>query len=76
MLDRFGINTKNLDLEKLKSEYDTLVTKKKELEMEYKNVQKEACRVKKEIENVEKYLGVENSLENSKTKEFHKENLD
>lgn len=75
MLERFGINTAHIDLEFLHSEYDTLVSKKNEFNVEYKNVHKDAEKLRKQIENIEKYTGINKNPKIIKSRRTHEESL-
>ena len=56
MLKRFGIDTKNLDVEKLRSDYNTLYSKKQTLQKTYKSAEKEATDMKRKLDNLNQYL--------------------
>lgn len=56
MLKRFGIDTKNLDIEKLRSDYDALYSKKQDLQGTYKSAEKEAANLKRKLDNLNQYL--------------------
>ena len=56
MLKRFGIDTKNLDVEKLRSDYNALYSKKQALQKTYKSAEKEAAELKRKLDNLNQYL--------------------
>ena len=56
MLKRFGIGTKNLDVEKLRSDYNALYSKKQALQKTYKSAEKEAADLKRKLDNLNQYL--------------------
>ena len=73
MLKRLGIDTKTLDVEKLRCEYNALYSKKTELQKIYKSAEKECALLTRKLENLNQYLdkmqpqrtGRENQLEHS-----------
>lgn len=56
MLKRFGIDTKNLDVEKLRSDYNSLYSKKQTLQKTYKSAEREAVDLKRKLDNLNQYL--------------------
>ncbi|RKJ63628.1 relaxase/mobilization nuclease domain-containing protein [Roseburia sp. 1XD42-69] len=56
MLKRFGIDTKNLDVEKLRSDYNTLYSKKQTLQKTYKSAEREAADLNRKLDNLNQYL--------------------
>ena len=56
MLNRFGIDLKNLDVEKLRSDYNALYTKKRALQKTYKSAEKEASDLNRKLDNLNQYL--------------------
>ncbi len=56
MLKRFGIDTKNLDVEKLRSDYNALYSKKQTLQKTYKSAEKEAADLNRKLDNLNQYL--------------------
>ena len=56
MLKRFGIDTKNLDIEKLRSNYNSLYSKKQTLQKTYKSAEREAADLKRKLDNLNQYL--------------------
>ncbi len=56
MLKRFGIDTKNLDVEKLRSDYNALYSKKQTLQKTYKSAEKEAADLNRKLDNINQYL--------------------
>lgn len=56
MLKRFGINTKNLDVEKLRSDYNALYSKKQALQKTYKSAEKEISDLNRKLGNLNQYL--------------------
>ena len=61
MLEQAGINLKSLNVDKLKSEYEELTKQKSELTATYKNCEKEVYELNRKLENLNQYLGRENS---------------
>ncbi len=57
MLKRFGIDIKNLDVEKLRSDYNTLYSKKQTLQNTYKTAEKELAGLNRKLDNLNQYLG-------------------
>ena len=62
MLEQAGINLKSLNVDKLKSEYQELVSQKNELTATYKNCEKEVRELNRKLENLNQYLGRENII--------------
>lgn len=56
MLKRLGIDTKNLDVEKLRSDYNTLYSKKTELQKTYKSAEKEYSALTRKLDNLNQYI--------------------
>ncbi len=56
MMKRFGIDTKNLDVEKLRSDYNALYSKKQALQKTYKSAEKEAADLNRKLDNLNQYL--------------------
>ena len=56
MLKRFGIDTKNLDIEKLRSDYNSLYSKKQTLQKTYKSAEKETADLNRKLANLNQYL--------------------
>ena len=56
MLKRMGIDTKNLDVDKLRSEYNVLYSKKEVLQNTYKSVEKEINALGRKLDNLNQYL--------------------
>ena len=56
MLKRFGIDTKNLDAEKLRSDYNALYAKKQALQKTYKSAEKETADLNRKLDNLNQYL--------------------
>ncbi len=56
MLKRFGIDTKNLDVEKLRSNYNSLYSKKQTLQKTYKSAEREAADLNRKLDNLNQYL--------------------
>lgn len=56
MLKRFGINPKTVDIEKLRSDYNSLYSKKQELQKTYKSAEKEAADINRKLDNLNQYL--------------------
>ena len=57
MLEQAGINLKGLNIDKLKSECQELITQKNELTATYKNCEKELKSLNQKLENLNQYLG-------------------
>lgn len=68
MLEQAEINLKGLNIDKLKAEYHTLQTQKKELTATYKNCEKEIQGLKRKQENLNRYLGRTSPPEQSQEK--------
>ena len=68
MLEQAGIDLKTLNLKKLKAEYQELEMKKKELSVTYKTCEKESSQIRRQLEELQKYLGLNQSSEIHKTK--------
>ncbi len=56
MLKRLGIDTKNLDVEKLRSDYNSLYSKKQTLQKTYKSAEREAADLNRKLDNLNQYL--------------------
>ena len=56
MLKRFGIDLKNLDAEKLRSDYNALYAKKQALQKTYKSAEKETADLNRKLANLNQYL--------------------
>ena len=56
MLKRLGIDTKNLDVEKLRSDYNTLYSKKQTLQKTYKSAEREITDLNRKLDNLNQYL--------------------
>ena len=56
MLKRFGIDLKTLDIEKLRSDYNALYSKKQTLQKTYKSAEKEIADLNQKLDNLNKYL--------------------
>ena len=56
MLKRFGINPKNIDVEKLRSDYNALNSKKQALQKTYKSAEKETADLSRKLGNLNQYL--------------------
>ncbi len=56
MLKRYGINPKTLDVEKLRSDYNALYSKKQALQATYKSAEKEAADLNRKLDNLNQYL--------------------
>lgn len=59
MLRRCGVKLVNLDIKKMQAEYDALKVRIEELKGRYKSVEKEVAETRKQLENVTKYMGME-----------------
>ena len=57
VLEQAGIKLKGLNVDKLRAEYQSLETQKKELTATYKNCEKEVRDLKRKQENLNQYLG-------------------
>lgn len=75
MLEKAGIKLKELNVGKLKTEYQALETQKKELTATYKSCEKEVRDLKRKQENLNRYLGrdvqVEHDTEQIKKEKKH-----
>ena len=56
MLKRLGIDTKNLDVEKLRSDYNALYSKKQTLQKTYQSVGREIADLNCKLDNLNQYL--------------------
>ena len=56
MLKRFGINPKNIDVEKLRSDYNALYSKKQTLQKTYKAAEKETADLNRKLDTLNQYL--------------------
>lgn len=56
MPNRFGIDTRTLDVEKLRSDYNALYSKKQALQKTYKAAEKEASDLNRKLNNLNQYL--------------------
>ncbi len=56
MLKRFGINPKNINVEKLRSDYNALYSKRQALQKTYKSAEKETADLKRKLNNLNQYL--------------------
>ena len=57
MLEQAGIPLKDLNIDKMKTEYQALTAQKNELTATYKNCEKEVKSLKLKLENLNQYLG-------------------
>ena len=57
MLEQAGISLKGLNIDKMKAEYQELVSQKKELTATYKNCEKDVKSLTQKLENLNQYLG-------------------
>ncbi len=56
MLKRLCIDTKNLDVEKLRNDYNSLYSKKQTLQKTYKSAEKETADLNRKLANLNQYL--------------------
>lgn len=56
MLKRFGINPKDIDVEKIRSDYNALYAKKQTLQTTYKSAEKEIADLNRKLSNLNQYL--------------------
>ncbi len=56
MLKRLGFNPKNVDVEKLRSDYNALYSKKQALQKTYKSAEKETADLNRKLNNLNQYL--------------------
>ena len=56
MLKSFGIDLKTLDVEKLRSDYNALYSKKQALQKTYKSAEKETADLSRKLDNLNQYL--------------------
>ncbi len=56
MLKRMGINPKEVDIERLRSDYNALYSKKQTLQKTYKSAVKEAADLNRKLDNLNQYL--------------------
>ena len=69
MLEQASVDLKTLNLKKLKLEYQELETKKKELSATYKTCEKESSQLRRQLKQLQVYLGEEQSSQRLKKKE-------
>lgn len=69
MLEQAGVDLKSLNLKKLRTEYQELETKKKELSVTYKTCEKESNQIRRQLEQLQKYIGQEQISNRQKTHE-------
>ena len=68
MLERFGIDDKSMDIEKLKAEYQKLSEQKNDFTQMYKANEKELKKLNQELENISQYLNLSMSVKEQKNK--------
>ena len=68
MIERFGINEKSMDIEKLKGEYQKLSEQKNNFTQMYKVNEKDLKKLNQEWENINQYLNPSRSAEQPKNK--------
>ena len=68
-LKRHNINLKNLDIEKMNSDYQVLWDKKEQLKKAYKSADKDIADMQKQLENIEQYIGISKDNVMEKTQE-------
>ena len=68
MLEQTGIDLKSLNLNKIKLEYQELESKKKELSVTYKTCEKESSQIRKQLEDLQRYIGQEQPSKSQQTK--------
>ena len=68
-LKRHNINLKNLDIEKMNSDYQVLWDKKEQLKKSYKSAEKDIADMQKQLENIEQYIGLSKDNVMEKTQE-------
>ncbi len=56
MLKRFGIDTRNLDVEKLRNDYNALYSKKETLRKTCQSAEKDAAALTRKLDNLNQYL--------------------
>ena len=56
MLKRFGISLKSLDVDKLRSDYNSLYAKKEALQKTYKSAEKDIQALNQKLDNLNQYL--------------------
>lgn len=71
MLQRMGIDIKNLDIDALRNEYNLLYAKKQKLQQTYKSTEKEIASLQRKLDNLNQYLDITQSSKSitSKSKE-------
>ena len=65
MLKRYGIDPQKMNIKKMHEDYTKLISKKDELKESYKSAEKEIKDMKKNLENIEKYVGYTVELDRS-----------
>ena len=56
MLKRLGSNPKTVDIEKIRSEYNAISTKKKSLQKTYQSAKNDCDSLQKNLDNLQQYL--------------------
>ena len=74
MLKRFGIDLKTLDVEKLRSDYNALYSKKQALQKTYKSTEKETADLNRKLNNLNQYLDRNQEPQTVDKKEEKKQN--
>ena len=74
MLKRYGIKAKSLDVAKMQTEYDAMLSRKAQLKKTYQTAERETAEMEKQLRNVEQYLGVKKD-EHGETKQHRKRDV-
>ena len=74
MLKRYGIKAKSLDVAKMQAEYNAMASRKVQLKKTYQTAERETAEAKRQLRNVEQYLGVKKD-EHGETKQHRKQDV-
>lgn len=76
MLEQAGVNIKTMNIEKLKSEYQTLITQREATATNYKKAEKDFNELYRTLEKLQKYFGEEQKSEPQKNKKKLSEQIE
>lgn len=63
MLQKSGIDSKSVNSDEIRKDYETMQSRKFNLEKSYKTAEKEATSLKQKLSNIEQYMGKDISIE-------------
>lgn len=75
MLKRAGINLKTLNIEKLRNEYNTLYSEKKELQNSYRTAEKEHNNLQRKLDNLNQFLNQNQVQKRTVSKEIKRDSI-